>query len=187
MQVRASRLPEVLVIEPRVFGDQRGFFKEIYERRRYREIGITAEFVQDNYSRSCRGTLRGLHYQVQHPQGKLLQCLRGEIFDVAVDLRRDSPHFGRWMGETISEANHRQIYVPPGFAHGFYVLSDVADVLYKCTDYYFPEHERSLLWNDPVIGIDWPLAGEPILSAKDRAGTPLAQADCFETSPEHSL
>ena len=184
MQVHQTELPGVVRIEPRVFGDERGFFKETYEQRRYHDAGVPGEFVQDNCSRSRRGTLRGLHFQIQHPQGKLLQVFRGEIFDVAVDLRRNSPSFGRWVGEILSETNHRQLYVPPGFAHGFYVLSDVADVFYKCTDYYFPEHERSLLWNDPNVGVAWPLSDEPILSDKDRGGVPLADVESFETSPE---
>lgn len=183
MEVRQTELPGVVVIEPRVFGDERGFFKELYERRRYTAAGIADEFVQDNYSRSCRGTLRGLHYQIQHPQGKLVQVFRGEIYDVAVDLRRDSPHFGKWTAEFLSETNHRQMYVPPGFAHGFYVLSEHADVSYKCTEFYFPEHERSLLWNDPDVHVAWPLEAEPILSAKDRAGLPLSQCECYETTP----
>jgi dTDP-4-dehydrorhamnose 3,5-epimerase len=169
-----------LLIEPRLFGDARGLFKETYQKRRYTEAGIAGEFVQDNYSRSARGTLRGLHFQIQHPQAKLLQVLRGEIYDVAVDLRRQSPHFGRWIGVSLAEDNHRQLYIPPGFAHGFYVVSDVADVFYKCTDYYYPEHERSLLWNDPAIGITWPLAGEPTLSEKDRRGVPLAAIEVYE-------
>ena len=184
MRVQQTRLPGVILIEPRVLGDERGFFKETYERNRYREAGIAREFVQDNYSRSCRGTLRGLHFQIQHSQGKLVQALRGEIFDVAVDLRRDSPQFGCWAGETLSESNHRQMYVPPGFAHGFYVLSDVAEVFYKCTDFYHPEFDRSLLWNDPDVNVNWPLAGEPILSEKDRAGKRLSEIECYETSPE---
>ncbi len=184
MQVQQTELPGVIVIKPRVFGDDRGFFKETYEKNRYRDAGIAGEFVQDNCSRSCRGTLRGLHFQIRHPQGKLVQALRGTIFDVAVDLRRDSSHFGRWVGETLSESNHRQLYVPPGFAHGFYVLSDMAEVFYKCTDFYYPESDRSLLWNDPDVNVGWPLEGEPILSEKDRAGTPLTEMECYETSPE---
>lgn len=183
MYVQETELPGVLIVEPRVFSDSRGFFKETYEKRRYRDAGIPSEFVQDNLSRSCRGTLRGLHFQVLHPQGKLVQVLQGEIFDVAVDVRRHSPNFGRWAGVKLSETNHRQLYVPPGFAHGFCVLSESADLFYKCTDFYYPEHERTLLWNDPEIGIQWPLAGEPVLSAKDQQGTPFRDLECFERDP----
>jgi len=183
MQVHETKLPGVVVLEPKVFADARGFFQEIYQKRRYAEAGIATEFVQDNYSRSARGTLRGLHFQIEQAQGKLVQCLRGEIFDVAVDLRRDSSTFGKWAGTRLSESNHLQMYIPPGFAHGFYVVSDLAEMYYKCGDYYYPEHERSLLWNDPAIGIEWPLDGEPILSNKDRAGTPLSSIECYATSP----
>ena len=183
MQVQATDLPGLVILQPRVFEDARGFFKETYQKTRYAAAGITGDFVQDNYSRSTRGTVRGLHYQIVHPQGKLVQVFRGEIYDVAVDLRRDSPTFGRAMGIVLSESNHRQLYIPPGFAHGFCVLSDVAEFFYKCTDYYFPEHERTLLWNDPALRIEWPLDAEPILSPKDRAGTPLAKAECYGTSP----
>lgn len=177
MQVRETDLPGVLVIEPRVFPDDRGYFKETYQKRRYAEAGIDAEMVQDNCSRSARGTLRGLHFQVQQPQGKLVEVTAGEIFDVAVDVRRDSPWFGRWTGVRLSESNHLQIYVPPGFAHGFCVLSEEATVTYKCTDYYAPEHERTLLWNDPDVGIEWPLSEPPRLSEKDEAGRMLAELD----------
>jgi dTDP-4-dehydrorhamnose 3,5-epimerase len=177
MQFEATALPGVIAVEPRVFGDHRGFLMEVYHKQRFAEAGITLEFVQDNHSGSCRGTLRGLHYQIQHPQGKLVRVTRGEIWDVAVDVRRGSPHFGRWVGIALSEENRRQVYIPPGFAHGFCVLSEMAEVVYKCTDLYFPEHERTLLWNDPALGIEWPL-GEPILSAKDQRGKPLAEADC---------
>ncbi len=180
MQVTRSDIPEVLIIEPRVFADARGFFKETYQRNRFADVGIAAEFVQDNVSRSRRGTLRGLHFQIRHPQGKLVQALSGRIVDVAVDLRRNSPTFGKWTAVELSDENHRQIYVPPGFAHGFCVLSESADIFYKCTDYYYPEHERTLLWNDPAVGIRWPLEVEPILSEKDRRGTPLASIECFE-------
>ena len=175
MQVEQTSLPGVLLITPRVFQDERGFFVETYHRERYAAHGIDAEFVQDNHSRSCRGTLRGLHYQIAHAQGKLVRVLRGEVFDVAVDLRRASPHFGRWIGNRLSEANHLQMYIPPGFAHGFCVLSDSADVVYKCTDHYRPEHERTLAWNDPDVAIEWPIE-EPILSPKDQSGMRLA--DC---------
>jgi dTDP-4-dehydrorhamnose 3,5-epimerase len=173
MQIIPTTLSGLLAIQPRVFEDPRGFFKETYQKQRYVESGIPLEFVQDNYSRSQRGTLRGLHFQQQHPQGKLVQVFRGEVFDVAVDLRRGSPTFGRWEGMTLSESNHRQLYIPPGFAHGFYVLSDVAEFFYKCTDYYRPEDERTLLWNDADLAIRWPLDGEPILSTKDQKGKPL--------------
>ncbi len=181
MQVLETDLPGVLIVEPRVFADSRGFFKETYEKNRYREAGIASEFVQDNFSRSCGGTLRGLHFQIRHPQGKLVQVLRGEIFDVAVDLRRGSTHFGKWAGVVLSEANHRQLYVPPGFAHGFCVLSESADMFYKCTDYYHPQHERTLLWNDPDVGIEWPLKGKPVLSAKDQQGTRFTELECFDS------
>lgn len=184
MEVRQTELPGVLLIEPRVFHDARGFFLETYSERRYAASGIQADFVQDNWSHSRRGTLRGMHYQIEHSQGKLVQVMHGEIFDVAVDLRRDSPAFGKWFGITLSAANHRQLWIPPGFAHGFLVLSDEADFIYKCTDYYSPEHDRTLLWNDPAIGIEWPATGELVLSEKDRAGKPLAEADCFDRSPD---
>lgn len=181
MDVRQTPLPGVLVIEPRVFEDSRGFFMETYHQQRYAEAGIIGPFVQDNVSRSVRGTLRGLHYQIQQPQGKLVQAIRGAIFDVAVDLRRMSPTFGKWYGVELSDSNHRQLFVPPGFAHGFCVLTETADFLYKCSDVYAPEHERTLLWNDPDIGIEWPLDGEPILSVKDRRGVALSAAECYET------
>lgn len=179
MDVRQTDLPGVLLIEPKVFGDSRGCFMETFSAGRYAEHGLTGPFVQDNYSRSKRGTLRGLHYQIEQPQGKLVQVLRGEIFDVAVDLRRSSPNFGKAVGITLSEHNHRQLYIPPGFAHGFLVLSEDADFVYKCTEYYSPQHERTLLWSDPILGVEWPLTGEPILSAKDLAGRPLSETDCF--------
>jgi dTDP-4-dehydrorhamnose 3,5-epimerase len=173
MEFTRTALDGVVVVEPRVFRDDRGFFLETYHAGRYREGGIDATFVQDNHSRSVRGTLRGLHAQWEHPQGKLLRVVEGEIFDVAVDIRRDSPTFGKWVGVTLSAENFRQIYVPTGFAHGFCVTSDVAQVEYKCTDIYDPEHELRVLWNDPAIGIDWPIA-EPLLSPKDRDGQCLA-------------
>jgi dTDP-4-dehydrorhamnose 3,5-epimerase len=162
-----------------VFEDQRGFFLESYHRLRFREEGLDAEFVQDNHSRSCRGTLRGLHYQIEHPRGKLCRVVRGEVFDVVVDLRRESPTFGRWAGVVLSEANRRQLYVPPGLAHGFCVLSETADFLYKCTDYYYPQHERTILWNDAALAIDWPIH-EPLLAEKDRRGLSFADAPCYE-------
>lgn len=183
MEVHQTELDGVLIVEPRVFKDPRGFFKETYHKQRYTEAGIGGEFVQDNFSRSSHGTLRGLHYQIEHPQGKLVHVVRGEVFDVAVDLRRDSSTFGKWAGAILSEANHHQLYIPPGFAHGFYVLSDIAEFFYKCTDLYFPQHERTLLWNDPTVGIDWPLEGEPLLSEKDVRGLPLNEAECYASSP----
>lgn len=183
MQIHQTDLPGVVILEPRVFADARGFFQEVYQHEKYAAAGVSASFVQDNYSRSAKGTLRGLHFQVEHAQGKLVQCLRGEIFDVAVDLRRGSPTFGKWAGVVLSDTNHRQLYIPPGFAHGFYVLSDLAEMFYKCDDYYFPQHERSLLWSDPAIGIAWPLEGEPILSDKDRKGTALSEIQCYEKPP----
>ncbi len=179
MQIEQTELPGVHIIELRVFADPRGFFKETYHKQRFVDAGISCEFVQDNYSRSTAGILRGLHFQTRRPQAKLVQCLRGEIFDVAVDLRRSSATFGRWVGVVLSETNHRQLFVPRGCAHGFYVLSETAEVSYKCDDYYDPGHERTLLWNDPVVGIEWPLRGEPILSDKDRAGVRLADAGAF--------
>jgi len=170
----------VLVIEPAVFGDARGFFFESWNLRGFSQlVGREVDFVQDNHSASARNVLRGLHYQVRQPQGKLVRVVAGAVFDVAVDLRRSSPTFGRWVGETLSAENRRMMWVPAGFAHGFLVLSDRAEFLYKTTDYYAPEHERTLLWNDPALGIDWPLAGTPVLKPKDAAGTPLAQAETF--------
>jgi dTDP-4-dehydrorhamnose 3,5-epimerase len=185
MKVTPTAIPDVLVLEPRVFGDERGFFLESFNERVFRELtGVTLPFVQDNHSRSAKGVLRGLHYQVRQAQGKLVRVVRGRVFDVAVDVRRGSPTFGRWVGTELSEANHRQFWVPPGFAHGFVVLSDSADFLYKTTEYYAPEHERCVAWDDPSIGIAWPLAEEgisaPQLSAKDRAGLPLSQAQLME-------
>lgn len=174
-------LPDVLIFEPKVFGDHRGFFFESFNQRDFENLtGLDVRFVQDNHSRSARGVLRGLHYQIQHPQGKLVRVTLGEVFDVSVDLRRSSPTFSKWTGVTLSAANNRQLWIPPGFAHGFVVTSEYAEFLYKTTDYWFPEHERSLLWNDPALGIKWPLAGEPKLAAKDIAGKPLATADTFD-------
>jgi len=180
MEVTPTKLPEVLLIEPQVFSDTRGLFKETYQRERYVAAGITSEFVQDNFSRSCRGTLRGLHYQLHEPQGKLVQVFRGEILDVAVDLRRSSETFGQHVSVVLSESNHRQLYIPPGFAHGFYVLSEVAEFSYKCSDYYHPEHEQTLLWNDSELGIDWQIEGEPVLSEKDQQGATLREAVTFD-------
>ena len=179
MKATPTALPEVLLIEPRVFGDARGFFFESYNRRVLAAAGLPDEFVQDNHSRSKRGVLRGLHYQVQHAQGKLVRVTEGEVFDVVVDLRRSSPTFARWVGVSLSAENRNMLWIPPGFAHGFLVVSDVAEFLYKTTDYWYPEFERTLLWNDPVIGIDWPLSETPTLAAKDAAGTPLAQAEVY--------
>lgn len=182
MKVLETPIADLLVLEPRVFGDERGFFIETWQRERYRELGIDGEFVQDNHSRSRRGILRGLHYQIRQPQGKLVRVTVGEVFDVAVDLRKSSSTFGQWFGAVLSESNHRQMWVPPGFAHGFYVMSDTADFQYKCTDYYAPEFERTLRWDDPAVGIDWPLVeGEkPLLSDKDQHGLSLDQAEVFD-------
>ena len=180
MNVIKTAIPDVLIIEPKVFGDSRGFFFESHNQQRFEEMtGVHLPFVQDNHSRSARGVLRGLHYQMHQPQGKLVRVTQGEVFDVAVDMRRSSPTFGQSVSVRLSAESHRQLWIPPGFAHGFLVTSDSADFLYKTTDYYAPEHERTLLWNDPVLGIDWPLQGEPVLSAKDKVGTPLAQADTY--------
>ena len=179
MNVIETALPDVLILEPRVFGDERGFFMESYNRQRFAELGLPTEFVQDNHSRSAHGVLRGLHYQIRQPQGKLVRVVRGAVYDVAVDLRRGSPAFGRWEGVELTEENKRMLWIPPGFAHGYLVLSDSADFLYKTTDFYAPEHERCLLWNDPALGISWPLSGEPILSAKDRAGKSLSEAEVY--------
>ena len=179
MKATPSALPDVLIIEPRVFGDERGFFFESYNRRVLADAGVDAEFVQDNHSRSRRGVLRGLHYQIERAQGKLVRVTEGEVFDVAVDIRRSSPTFARSVGITLSAENKRMLWIPPGFAHGFLVVSDSADFLYKTTDYWYPEHERTLLWNDPVLGIEWPLAASPTLAAKDVAGQPLALAELY--------
>lgn len=179
MRAIATDLPEVLLIEPKVFGDARGFFFESYNRRELAELGLAAEFVQDNHSRSAMNVLRGLHYQIQNPQGKLVRVVSGEVFDVAVDLRRSSATFGKWAGHTLSAANRRMMWIPPGFAHGFCVTSEFAEFLYKTTDYWYPEHERCLLWNDPDLAIAWPLAVEPILAARDRLGARLRDAEAY--------
>ena len=180
MKVAPTALPEVLLLEPKVFGDERGFFLEPYNRRTFREAtGLELDFVQDNHSRSRRGVLRGLHYQVRQPQGKLIRTLSGRIFDVAVDLRRSSPGFGKWVGMELDAESMRMLWIPPGFAHGFLVLSDAADILYKATDYYAPQHERTLRWDDPRLAIAWPLRGEPTLSDKDRCGAALADAETY--------
>ena len=179
MRVTPTALPDVLLIEPRVFGDERGFFFECWNRRAFAEAGLEAEFVQDNHSRSGRNVLRGLHYQIEHAQGKLVRVTSGEVFDVAVDIRRSSPTFGKWVGMTLSAEKKAMLWIPPGFAHGFLVVSDAAEFLYKTTDYWYPEHERTLLWNDPALSITWPLTGAPTLVAKDAAGSPLASADLY--------
>jgi dTDP-4-dehydrorhamnose 3,5-epimerase len=176
-----TALPEVLILEPKVFGDDRGFFFESFNACAFEEItGLNRTFVQDNHSRSGHNVLRGLHYQIQRPQGKLVRVVSGAVFDVAVDLRRSSANFGKWVGVDLSAENKRQLWVPEGFAHGFLVTSHSAEFLYKTTDYWAPEYERSLLWNDPSIGIAWPLDGTPILAAKDAAATTLAIADCYD-------
>ena len=182
MQFTPLEIRDVVLVTPRVFEDERGFFMESFREDRFIAAGITAKFVQDNHSASSRGVLRGLHYQVQQAQGKLLRCVAGEIFDVAVDLRRSSPTFGRWVSAVLSVKNKQMLWVPPGFAHGFYVMSERAELLYKASDYYAPQHERSLLWNDLALGIPWPLVDglPPILSKKDAEGTPLSQAETYE-------
>ena len=181
MNVVRTEIPEVLLLEPRVFGDQRGYFYESYNRKTFRQAtGVDAEFFQDNQSRSVRNVLRGLHYQTRQPQGKLVRVVSGEVWDVAVDLRRASPTYGRWVGFTLDAESKRMAWIPPGFAHGFLVMSESAEFLYKTTDYYAAEHERTLAWNDPGLAIAWPLAGAtPILAPKDAAGTPFAQAETY--------
>ncbi|MFO1302361.1 MAG: dTDP-4-dehydrorhamnose 3,5-epimerase [Burkholderiales bacterium] len=179
MRVERLALPEVVLIEPKVFGDDRGFFYESWNARAFAQAGIDATFVQDNHSLSRRGVLRGLHYQIQHPQGKLVRATVGEVYDVAVDLRRSSPNFGRAVGVTLSAENKRMLWIPPGFAHGFVVVSEVTEFLYKTTDFWYPEHERTLLWNDPALAIAWPVDGTPTLAAKDAAGLPLAVAETY--------
>jgi dTDP-4-dehydrorhamnose 3,5-epimerase len=179
MKVTPTELPDVRLVEPRVFADERGTFFESFNVRTMAALGIDAAFVQDNHSYSRRGVLRGLHYQVAHAQGKLVRVVTGEVFDVVVDLRRSSLTFGRWVGATLSAANRHMLWIPPGFAHGFVVRSEGADFLYKTTDYWYPEHERTLLWNDPALGIDWGLVGPPIVNAKDAAGALLAAADTY--------
>jgi dTDP-4-dehydrorhamnose 3,5-epimerase len=180
MKVTRLAIPEVLLIEPKVFGDERGFFFESFNQRVFDEaVGSAVAFVQDNHSKSARGVLRGLHYQIQRPQGKLVRVVTGEVFDVAVDIRRNSPTFGRWVGAVLSAGNKHQLWVPAGFAHGFVTLSDTAEFLYKTTDYWFPEHERCIAWNDPAIGIEWPIEGAPTLSEKDARGATLGHAEVF--------
>ncbi|MGA2847844.1 MAG: dTDP-4-dehydrorhamnose 3,5-epimerase [Terracidiphilus sp.] len=180
MKVQATAIPDVLIIEPAVFGDERGFFMESFNAREMRRIGIDAEFVQDNHSRSQRNVLRGLHYQISQPQGKLVRVVSGAVFDVAVDMRRDSSTFGKWAGIELSAENKRLFWLPPGLAHGFFVLSESADFVYKATDYYAPQFERTLLWNDTDLGIVWPLTSEPILSGKDAAGKTFRESEVFE-------
>ncbi|HEX8365526.1 MAG TPA: dTDP-4-dehydrorhamnose 3,5-epimerase [Allosphingosinicella sp.] len=181
MKVVDTDLPGVKLIEPQMFGDERGFFLEAWNNRTFAQAGIDAAFVQDNHSRSARGVLRGLHYQMVRPQGKLVRVVAGRAFDVAVDIRRSSPHFGRWVGFELSAENKRMLWVPGGFAHGFLALEDDTDFLYKCTDYYAPKHDRSMRWDDPAIGIEWPLGGlDPILSAKDMAAPLLTEAETYE-------
>ncbi|MFK7857036.1 MAG: dTDP-4-dehydrorhamnose 3,5-epimerase [Granulosicoccus sp.] len=182
MQIIDTSLDSVKILEPRVFGDDRGFFLESWNQSVFEQHGLPTHFVQDNHSRSGQGVLRGLHYQIKQPQGKLVRVTQGEVFDVVVDMRRSSSQFGQWFGVHLSESNKRLLWVPPGFAHGFYVVSDSADFQYKCTEYYAPEHERSLLWNDSQIGIEWPIINgtEPLLAAKDVAGTALADSDYFD-------
>jgi dTDP-4-dehydrorhamnose 3,5-epimerase len=174
-------IPEVVVFEPKVFGDERGFFFESFNQRSFNDaVGSNVNFVQDNHSRSVKNVLRGLHYQIQQPQGKLVRVVQGEVFDVAVDIRKNSPTFGKWVGEVLSADNKKQLWVPAGFAHGFLTLSDTAEFLYKTTDYYAPAHERCIKWNDPSIGIHWNISGAPVVSAKDQVGSFLAQAEIFE-------
>lgn len=180
MKAKATQIPGVLIVEPVVFGDDRGFFLESFNESAIRDIGIDTHFVQDNHSRSGHNVLRGLHYQINQPQGKLVRVVSGRVFDVAVDIRRDSPTFGKWVGVELSAENKRIFWIPPGLAHGFVVLSDSADFLYKATDYYDQKSERTILWNDPDLGIEWPISGQPIISAKDAAGKRFSQAEVFE-------
>jgi dTDP-4-dehydrorhamnose 3,5-epimerase len=180
MKIVGTDIPDVLIVEPKVFGDDRGFFFESFNQRQWEEAtGVKANFVQDNHSRSVKGVLRGLHYQIKQAQGKLVRCVLGEVFDVAVDIRKSSPTFGKWVGVVLSAENKRQLWVPEGFAHGFLVLSDVAEFLYKTTDYYAPVHERCIIWNDPDVGIEWPFDEEPRLSGKDAQGLPFKVSEVF--------
>ena len=181
MDVKPTQIPDVVIIEPKVFGDDRGFFYESFNKKLFKQFtGVTADFVQDNHSRSSRGVLRGLHYQVKHPQGKLVRVVSGEVLDVAVDIRKSSDTFGKWVGVILSAKNKRQLWVPAGLAHGFVVLSDMAEFLYKTTDYYAPEYERCIKWNDPVLAIDWQLDDEPLVSEKDAQGVSFSEAELFE-------
>ena len=180
MNVIATAIPDVKIFEPKVFGDARGFFFESFNHRVFEEaVGHSVEFVQDNHSKSAKNVVRGLHYQINHAQGKLVRVVAGEVFDVAVDIRRDSPTFGRWVGVVLSAENKRQLWIPEGFAHGFVVVSDTAEFLYKTTDYWYPAHERSLRWDDPTVGIDWPMQAQPLLAAKDAAAALWAEAEKF--------
>jgi len=179
MRVTKTELPDVWLIEPKVFGDERGFFFESWNRRTFQSLNIVADFVQENHSKSLHNVLRGLHYQIQHPQGKLVRVIAGDVFDVAVDLRKSSPTFGKWVGFTLSAANQRMAWIPPGFAHGFLTLSESAEFLYKTTDHWFPEHERTILWNDHDLSIDWRLLNKPVLAVKDRAGTRFNDAETY--------
>ena len=179
MKVIPTAIPEVLLLEPKVFGDARGFFFESWNQRTFAELGISATFVQDNHSKSQKNVLRGLHYQIEHAQGKLVRVIAGEVYDVVVDLRRSSPTFGQWVGFSLSAEDKRMAWIPPGFAHGFCVTSESAEFLYKTTDYWSPAHERTLLWNDPQLAIPWPLTAEPLLAAKDASGRPFGEAETF--------
>lgn len=181
MQITRTSIPDVLIIEPKVFGDSRGFFYESFNQKAFAEAtGLDLQFVQDNHSRSAKNVLRGLHYQIQHPQGKIVRVVQGAVFDVAVDLRKGSATFGQWVGAELSAGNAKQMWVPAGFAHGFLVLSEFADFLYKTTDYYYPQYERCVAWNDPEIGIQWPLSGAPILSEKDKSASLLAVSEYYQ-------
>lgn len=181
MKATPTAIPDVVIIEPAVFGDDRGFFFESFNERRFAEAtGVTRHFVQDNHSKSAKYVLRGLHYQIQQPQGKLVRVVAGEVFDVAVDIRKSSPTFGKWVGQYLSAENKKQLWIPEGFAHGFLVLSESAEFLYKTTDYWAPEHERCLAWNDATVGIDWPIDGVPLLSGKDQQGKLLTDAETFK-------
>jgi dTDP-4-dehydrorhamnose 3,5-epimerase len=182
MKIQTASIPDVLIIEPKVFGDERGFFFESFNQKRWQDAtGLATRFVQENHSRSGRNVLRGLHYQIRQPQGKLVRVILGEVFDVAVDLRKDSPTFGNWTALILSAENKKQFWIPEGFAHGFVVLSEVAELLYLTTDYYAPDHERAIIWNDPDLNIDWPLQEEPLLSEKDRLAVQFREADCYST------
>lgn len=180
MRVTPTDIPDVLIVEPKIYGDERGFFYESFNQKEFQKTtDLDVQFVQDNHSRSAKGVLRGLHYQIQQPQGKLVRVIKGAVFDVAVDLRKSSPTFGRWVGVDLSEENAKQLWMPEGFAHGFLVLSESADFLYKTTDYYAPEYERGIRWNDPDLAIDWPISEEPSLSAKDKEALAFVNADYF--------